>query len=467
MHPQIKQLEALFSQRKIDPAAFGAFFDRLWITADLLPRNEMREIVDHAIECCSADVPLNKANLAIATFASGFVAFHEGDYHNSLSILALARELFSELNDEQGVYAVAFMEGCNYRTLGEMELAVRHLLEAHQHLQRSGCYRHFLGFCLHQLAEIYSETGQLDEALKFHQLCEKYTSAEETENKTILARTLNGIGVVYRLQKKYALALEYLGRALKLTEQINNPSARARVLTDLGIYYFEMGDYQKAAEQQQQALDIRVDMHIENGVVTNMILLAEISVKSAQSDEAIVLLNKALSIAEQIMVKQKMFHIHSMLSEIYQLKGDTARSLFHYKTFHLIREEVQNENNEKKIKNLHLIFQAEQTIQENAIIKAQKIEIETRNTQLQETIDELTITKISRKAKALTLIVGITLVVAQDPIFELVLTRISESNYLFTLAAKVVIIMSLKPIDIAIEKYLLKKIVLKKKMQFA
>ncbi len=348
-----------------------------------------------------------------------------------------------------------------------MTLAVRRWLEAYQNLKKSGCFRHFLGFCLHQLAEIYSETGQLDEALRFHQLCEKHTSSPDAENKTILSRTLNGIGVVYRLQKKYALAFEYLERALKLTEQINNPSAKARVLTDIGIYYFEMGDYQKAAEQQQQALDIRIGMHIENGVVTNMMLLAEISVKSGRRDEAIALLYKALSIAEEIKVKQKMFQIHSMLSDIYQLNGDSVKSLFHYKTFHLIREEVQNENNEKKIKNLQLIFEAEQTIQENAIIKAQKLEIETRNTQLQETIDELTITKISRKAKALTLVVGVTLIVAQDPIFELVLTRINENNYLFTIAAKVIIIMSLKPIDIAIEKYLLKKIVLNKRMQIA
>ncbi len=106
MHPQIEKLEGLFSQRKIDPAAFGAFFDQLWIAADLLPRREMRKMTDHALECCSAEVPLNKRNMALVTLASGFVAFHEGDYHNSLSILAKARELFSELKDEQGIYAV-------------------------------------------------------------------------------------------------------------------------------------------------------------------------------------------------------------------------------------------------------------------------------------------------------------------------------------------------------------------------
>lgn len=465
MHPDIEKLDKLYAQRQLSPAALTTFFDQLWVAADMLPRDELRKVVDHVLDCTNNETPFNRQDLARATLASGFVAYHEGNCQASLAILTKARELFVEIRDEQGIYATTVMEGCNYRTLGEIALALKRFLDAYQNLQNASCYRHFLGFCLHQLAEIYSETGQFDEALRFHQLCEKQTSSPETENKTILSRTLNGIGAVYRLQKKYSLAFEYLQRALELTEQINNPSAKARVLTDMGVYYFEMGDYQRAVEYQQEAMDIRKRMHIDHGVVTNMILLAEILAKSLKRDDAIGLLNKALSMAEEIKVKQKIFQIHFMLSEIYQLNGDLVRSLFHYKAFHLIREEVQSEDNEKKIKNLHLVFQAEQTIKENAVIKAQKLEIEVKNQQLQETIDELMITKISRKAKALTMIVGITLIVAQEPIFSLVLSNISDHNFLLAIAAKVTIIMSLKPIDIAIEKYLLNKIIIKKRVR--
>jgi tetratricopeptide (TPR) repeat protein len=460
MHPQIEKLEDFFSQGKQDRAALDLFFDQLWTAADLLPRDEMRNVVNRMVEWSRVE---QGDKLARATLASGFVAFHEGNYEASLSILADARKLFEGVKDERGVYATMVIEGANYRTLGEMELALKRLLDACQNLNKSSRYKHFQCLCLHQLAEIYSETGQYDEALKFHQLCEKLTSVRETENKTILSRTLNGIGVVYRYQKKYALAFQYLERALKLTEEINNSSARARVLTDIGLYYSDMGDYTKAAEYQKQALDIRNAMCITNGIVTNMILLAEISAKSNRNDDAIGLLAKALAIAEEIKVQQKIFQIHLMLSDIYQYIGDLVRSLFHYKAFHTIRDEVQHEDNEKKIRNLHLVFQAEQTIKENAIIRAQKEEIENKNKLLQETIDELTITKVSRKAKALTLIVGMTLIVAQEPIFHIVLSHIDEHNYFLSVVAKVIIILSLKPIDIAIENYLLRRIVLKKR----
>ena len=95
------------------------------------------------------------------------------------------------------------------------------------------------------------------------------------------------------------------------------------------------------------------------------------------------------------------------------------------------------------------LFESEQTKKENVIIRAQKVEIENKNQQLQETIDELTITKVSRKAKAITLVVGITLIVAEDPIFNLVLTRIGENNYLLSILAKIIIIFMIEEIKLA------------------
>jgi tetratricopeptide (TPR) repeat protein len=463
MNPQVEKLEQLFIQGKNDPATLNKFYNELWLSTDSLPRPDMRRVVDEALEWTRSQVPLQPGNLALATLASGYVAFHEGNFEESLLILAEARRLFAELKDEDGIEAASVMEGCDYRTMGEMELALKHLLDSYEHLTKTKRYQPFLGFCIYMLAEIYSETGEYDEALHFHLLGEKFTLAKDTENKNLLTRVLNGIGVVYQHQKRYSLALEYLTRSLKLTEELNNLPVKARALTDLGTYYFEMGDYATATDYYQQALAIRNDMKIQNGSVTNMMQLAELSVKSDRQDEAIAWLNQALRITEELKVKPKMFQIHLRLSEIYRAKGDLMKSLFHHMAFHNIREDVQHEDNEKKIKNLKLVFEGEQTKKENAIIKAQKAEIESKNQQLQETIDELTITKVSRKAKVLTFVLGITLIVAQDPIFNIVLNRIGENNYLLSLAAKAIIILSLKPIDIAIQNYLLRRIVLKRR----
>ena len=67
--------------------------------------------------------------------------------------------------------------------------------------------------------------------------------------------------------------------------------------------------------------------------------------------------------------------------------GNLSEGLAHYKAFHEIKELVNHEDMEGKVKNQVRLFQAEQTKKENAIINAQKKEIEKKNIELQETIN--------------------------------------------------------------------------------
>ena len=132
---------------------------------------------------------------------------------------------------------------------------------------------------------------------------------------------------------------------------------------------------------------------------------------------------------------------------------------FTIKMFHEIREQVEIEDSARKIKNVQIIFEAEQTQKENIIIKKQKAEIEKKNIELQETIDELTRTKIGKKAKAFTLVIAIVFFIFEDAILHFALNIISTKNYYFSLIVKMAIIFSLSPINKFIEKYLLKKVI--------
>jgi tetratricopeptide (TPR) repeat protein len=349
----------------------------------------------------------------------------------------------------------------NYRSIGELELSVKYNLEAYAHLSKSGKHNMFKTFCAYTLAEIYNETNQLDDALKYYLIA--VPLAQIFGNKFMVARADVGIAVVFQRQKKYALALEYFNNALALCTDENGLPVKSRILTDMGVYYYEMGDYETAITYQKQALAIREELKIPNAPITNLIRLGEIYQKQGKHEEALAVLNKGLLIAEDLNVKMKIYQVHKLLSDVYMAKGETGKCFFHHKAFHDIKEEVQHEDNERKIKNLHLVFDAEQTKKENVIIKLQKQEIENKNRQLQETIDELTITKVSRKARGITLLVGIVLIAAEEPLMGYILKHIGEEHFLLSLSAKIIILLSLKPIDKAIESYMLRRLVLKKR----
>jgi hypothetical protein len=124
---------------------------------------------------------------------------------------------------------------------------------------------------------------------------------------------------------------------------------------------------------------------------------------------------------------------------------------------------VEAEDNARKVKNVQMIFAAEQTRKENAVIKKQKEEIERKNKELQETIDELTRTRVSRTARAITFTIAIILFILEDSILHFALNMVPENSYWLSMLVKIVIIFSLGPINKAIEKYLLHRIIKEKK----
>ena len=175
------------------------------------------------------------------------------------------------------------------------------------------------------------------------------------------------------------------------------------------------------------------------------------------------MLEKGLKLAEEINVKLKMYQIHFQFSEIYEEQKDLAKSLYHFKKFYELREQVEQEDNDKKIRNAQIVFESEQTKKENVIIKKQKEEIERKNIELQETIDKLTKARIGKKARAITLFIAIGLFMMEDLILHFALTIVNSDNYFIYIAVKMIIIFSLSPINKAIEGFLLRKMVREKK----
>ncbi len=461
MHAQsVKLLNLLAETQKNKPGAIEDYYKELWAIAPSVETAEWRDTVQIMYDLVEPKKSVEQKQFSLASLSLAYLAFNDGKFEYALQQSFIAQKLFDEIKDADGRHACSILIGSIYRTLGDVELAVKYVLEAYRKLTESGAYIIFRVFGSYMLAELYLESNQLDDALTYYKISEKL--CDEVGNKGMTARVLTGIGVLYTHQKKYSLALDNLNHAISLCDEKGNMIVKARALTELGNYYAETDDYETAVSYQQQALAIRVELEIRNAQITNLIQLGDIFRRQGKLDEAVNILNQALRIAEDLKVKPKIFQIHSLLSEIYQSKGDSPKCLFHFKSFHRIREEVQHEDNERKIKNLHLIFAAEQTQKENEVIKSQKAEIERKNAQLQRTVDELTRTRVSRKAKAITLVVAVFLFLLEEVVLHFTEGIYTQNNFILSLSIKGVILISLKPIESFIESFMLRKIMREK-----
>ncbi len=78
-------------------------------------------------------------------------------------------------------------------------------------------------------------------------------------------------------------------------------------------------------------------------------------------DAAFAAFHEALTIAEAIDAKDLIAQLHRSLAEAYELSGDIERAYSHFKKFHEVERQVFNEESDKKLKNLQVVHQVEQT----------------------------------------------------------------------------------------------------------
>jgi tetratricopeptide (TPR) repeat protein len=396
-----------------------------------------------------------------ARLMHGFFLFYSENYDVALPLLAETKNLFEEYNDKYGAAICTGLQGSIYRTMGYVDLPLKMMWAAYEQVKTSERFQLYTMAMGVTMGNIYLEQKHYDEALKLYQSMLAMPQKGFSFYWDVYA--LHGMGKMSMAQNKPAEAKQHFEKAMAMAEKNNHPLSICNSLSELGNYYNAMGEYGQAEQCHLRALAIREENKFYSGAITSCITLGSIYIKQSRLGDAFQILEKGMKTAEQIKVKVKMYRIHQLLSEIYERQNDLQQSLFHYKKYHELHDEVEAEDNARKVKNVQMIFEAEQTRKENVIIKKQKEEIERKNVELQETIDELTRTRVSRTARAITFTIAIILFVFEDTILHFALKIVPENSYWLSMLVKMVIIFSLSPINKAIEKFMLHRIIKKKK----
>ncbi len=457
MHPKIEQLQQLFESFKKNPEKPIEFFTENWIPTLSLPKDELRIYFQKIYDWADENRKAQPTIFALATFTMAFVNFHQERYDEALKIYNEAEKLFSDLNDEDGIAICKCSYGGVYRSLGNPELALKYFTESFHQLHKTHAYKVFEVIAAYGVPSIYMEMKSFEKAIPAFHLCLEISLKYNNANFEMLSYAC--LGDIYHQVGQDEKAMEFFQKGLTIGKTFNNQNFYSRMLSDLANYYFDKKDFDKSIQYNNEALAIRQELKIFGGAITNILQLSKINMLKSNVDAAIGDLQKALQIAEQIKVKPKIFQIHLLLSEIYEQQNDVQKSYEHYKLYHQINREVEKEDGELKLKRAEMIFEAEQTKKENVIIKAQKKKIEETNIELQKTIDELSLSKINRRAKAITTIIAIVLFIAEDSLLHFVIAPHTHENFFISLAANFAVVFAIKPIEKIVEHYLLHRFV--------
>lgn len=365
--------------RSIDPAKEPEKFYHLLCSKMLLLTDEENEAA-HGLSAAAKDS--SELNAASHAFIEGMHSLHRSDFPNVIPHLFLADEMFFRLDHKSGQMAVATILCTCYRSLGQLDKAQDSIQKGLKHapeVSTADVFGYFKAVTYYQAGEINSELRNYENALEF--LDEGLKHAEE--NLELKGRLLNGIGGVYMNLGKWDESLLYLNRSLETVSVQKNIALESKILADIGMYYFKKKEYDLSLTYLEKSLKMRLETKLHSAAITNYIRLAELSLASGNTSEALKYGHVAVEKSEKLKANIKLYEAHHILSNIYEFLGDIEKAYEHYKKYNLYKDEVHSQEVIRKIENLKGQYKVESAQQEKEIFRL-------RNVELKMALDEIT-----------------------------------------------------------------------------
>ena len=131
-------------------------------------------------------------------------------------------------------------------------------------------------------------------------LQEALSIAEENDLVLSQARSLNILGIIYRMHSEYERALKAYFRTLDILEELGNEIGIAVTLGNIGTVYLGQGNYAKALEMMFRSLKKKEELVQMKGVAAELGNIGTVYGYLNQYDEALEYHFKSLEISEEM-----------------------------------------------------------------------------------------------------------------------------------------------------------------------
>jgi tetratricopeptide (TPR) repeat protein len=328
------------------------------------------ELAQQALEISTASV--NREGRARALRNIGIAQIGLANFKEALSSLQQSYVIYQDLNDSAAVAAVTGNIGIVYKCTGQYDLALEWYSRSLQLAQELGL-EEIIAKNLSNIAEVYLATEQYQLAQEY------YTQANEIllkiNDRYTITINFAALGQVLEKLGRYEEALQMLHRGLNYATDISNNYALAQIRMNIGTVYFRTGKYEDARRHLSTALEIqdRTGNKLEISII-----LAQICRVCAVLDnleDALVTGRRALELAMEIESLPEISEAHLVLSNVYELKGDHAKALVHYKNYCEIRTQLIKNFNTQSLGSLQQTRKFEKAESEREIYRLKYIEL--------------------------------------------------------------------------------------------
>lgn len=267
-------------------------------------------------------------------------------------------------------------------------------------------------------------------------LLEALSIAERLGDKLGQAMILGDLGVAHgitEIPERLTQALSLTQQALGLFKELDDTYGIAVALNNIGAIFTRLNDVTQALEYGQECLHYAQKNQNIPILLIQIVTLAKLFAKQGEADRARVYLAQSSAILEQMRevdvgqvmiaghyyqiatiyqqwgelstaetlliegiqtardghVRHTEYQCHELLAAIYEQQGECAKALEHYRQFHVLKEQVFNQESEDRFKRLSASHQLKQAQLEAEHERILQVEGQRHIQRLQSVIGEL------------------------------------------------------------------------------
>ncbi|MCS6988066.1 MAG: tetratricopeptide repeat protein [Chloroherpetonaceae bacterium] len=309
--------------------------------------------------------------LALHYLASSHLALY--NHSDSLPLLNECLEHYRALNQRQGEFDALCDLGVLYERLGAFDVALDYHFKSLDIAKRLDS-QVSTAKAYNNIGSVYYGLRQYDEAREFY--LKSLALKEKLSDKKSLALTQSNLSSVYSSQGKHQEALELRKKVLAIRRELGDKTGECIVLRNLGSSALRLKNFQSARRYFFQSLKLAeaLDDRRMQAVIHHD--LGDFFAARREHNKAKAHLCEALKLAETLGLKPRQCDVHLSLSLLFKSQKKYAKSLRHYEAHHRLREEIFNEESDRRLKNLQVLNQLAEAQREAEKARVEKRDLE-------------------------------------------------------------------------------------------
>ncbi|PJG60538.1 hypothetical protein [Aeromonas cavernicola] len=235
---------------------------------------------------------------------------------------------------------VSATSGDLYRALLQPQLALGEYIDAQQQAKEIKDPL-FLGLLTSQIVKLYQEQQDPQKALKYATDAANYFQA--IGNPVLLCDALMVLAQLNRELGDLNMTLVYLFNALDLLDEDRHRINIAQLNFEIGKTYLQSGNLALASRYLNTARQAHEPNDAKEPLIDTLLLLGELYLKKHEAAIAILQLENARTLANQLGDSRRQYEAYRLLSIAYEQKGYLRKALDSYRSFTRLGEEVRQQ----------------------------------------------------------------------------------------------------------------------------